>query len=259
MGNPSMSAKRAAVLASAAVLALGAFMAPLPAAINPAPGAEGTSGAPGDESCLASRINSARRAAGVAPLAIHSGLISVGRRHSAEMVAAGYWYHSANLGSQLRPLGAVKWGENVGWATDCSYMDNFFMNSTVHRNNRLNPVFTHVGAGVVAAGDGKIWVTELFMRSGSAAPFQNPPPTLKGEASSPSPAASEPITPAPASSPKASRLKPAVKLPVVKAPQPKGKLAAYEQILQTEPGLTDSEFEFDLEEPAEDAVVFSLD
>ncbi|MGH2772385.1 MAG: CAP domain-containing protein, partial [Actinomycetota bacterium] len=191
--------RRGVLLAAGALAALALFAG----GVKAEPGPDGASGAPGDEACLASRINSFRQSHGVGPLSTMSGLVSIGRSHSAEMAAAGRWYHSSDLGSKVRPLGAVKWGENVGWATDCSYMHNFFVNSTVHRNNMLNPVFTHQGVGVVAS-DGKIWVTEIFIRSASA--------TAPAPAASSSPAP-QPLPPSPSARPQTPAGTPAAPAP----------------------------------------------
>ena len=219
-------------------------------------GTDGAAGAPGDEACLASRINSFRQSSGLSPLSTMPGLISIGRRHSAEMAAAGRWYHSSDLGSKVRPLGAVKWGENVGWATDCSYMHNFFVNSTVHRNNMLNPVFTHQGVGVVPASDGKIWVTEIFIRSGST-PAQAQPahssPAPQGPSPEPS-ASPRAAASTPAASPPAAR--PAVKVApkTAAAASPKrrqARIRAYQDILESEPGLVElagPDVSYDLQE-----------
>ncbi|MGI8426553.1 MAG: CAP domain-containing protein [Actinomycetota bacterium] len=144
--------KSISLLAVAAMLALGLQF--------------GAMGA-GEEGCLVSKINAERQGQGLGPLAVNSDLVAIARRHSAEMSVAGRWYHNENLRNEL-PSGWKYQGENVGWATDCSYMHNFFINSPPHRKNILGAAFNYIGVGVVADSSGKLWVTEVFMQGSPA-------------------------------------------------------------------------------------------
>lgn len=146
----------------------------------------GPAAAASEEGCLTANINGERRAQGARTLASHPGLVSIARRHSARMAEDQRYYHNTNLRNEL-PSGWSSEGENVGWATDCAHMHNFFMNSPSHRKNILNPVFNQVGVGVVVDSAGKLWVTEVFLESSGQGFSSDSDPSLKVPQQDPAP------------------------------------------------------------------------
>jgi uncharacterized protein YkwD len=77
--------------------------------------------------------------------------------HAEKMAAATDLWHST-----LRiPSGYSTMGENVGYGSSISRVEDSFMASSVHRANILNRKFTEVGIG--AAWNGKrVYVVQLF-------------------------------------------------------------------------------------------------
>lgn len=129
-----------------------------------------------EEACLTASINAARQEQGSRRLSTDSRLVAIARRHSARMAGDQRFYHNSNLRNEL-PQGWRSEGENVGWATDCGYMHNFFMNSPAHRKNILGASFNQIGVGVVKDSAGKLWVTEVFMESSGPAGLSSEPDT----------------------------------------------------------------------------------
>lgn len=131
-----------------------------------------------DASCMASAINDARAAAGLAPLALNGNLASIASAHSQDMAAAGSLSHNPDLRSQA-PSDWVSLGENVGDGPSCSSVAVAFMGDADHRQNILDASFSQVGVGAVTDASGTIWFTEDFMGTGgSAAPAPVPPPSV---------------------------------------------------------------------------------
>src|SRR5437660_10893508 len=140
--------------AMGAVVAQGMMMSPASATAS-------------EESCFVSAINSARGAAGVAPLAVNGDLLGIARPWSQTMASAGHIFHNTNLAT-VAPSNWMNLGENVGMGPTCDSIAQAFMNSPEHKRNILDPAFSTVGVGVVDAADGTIWVTEDFMGTGAA-------------------------------------------------------------------------------------------
>ena len=134
----------------------------------------------GIEAEFVSLTNNARGSAG--RLSVHSELVSVARRWSAKMAADNRLAHNPNLSREVT-ADWEKLGENVGTGDSAAQIHDAFMNSPAHRANIVDPAFTYVGIGVARGGDGRIWVTEVFMRlrggGGGSAPTTTatPPPT----------------------------------------------------------------------------------
>jgi uncharacterized protein YkwD len=53
-------------------------------------------------------------------------------------------------------------GENVGSGPSVEAIQAAFMNSPGHRANILNPEFNWAGAGVAVAGNGTVYVVQVF-------------------------------------------------------------------------------------------------
>jgi len=105
-------------------------------------------------------VNSYRAANGLAPLHRDSSLDNRAQYWSKHMADNNKLSHS-NLSSLLPPWSAA--GENVGRGGSVSSLMNALIGSPGHRANLLGD-FTHVGIGVWRAGDGTVWVTQVFTR-----------------------------------------------------------------------------------------------
>ena len=114
-----------------------------------------------------SAINSARAQHGLKPLSMSSNLVSVASRWSQHMASGGCSgsasiCHNPNLTSQVS--GWQKIGENVGVGGSGSAIQSAFMNSSHHRANILDPAYTRVGIGTVKGADGRLYMTQDFMK-----------------------------------------------------------------------------------------------
>lgn len=125
-----------------------------------------------DESQFVSSHNSIRSGNGLGSLSVASDLVSVARRHSARMAAAGSIWHNPNLGREVTGWQVV--GENVGMGPSVPDLMDAFMNSPGHRANILDRVYRQIGVGVTVA-DGTIYVTVVFRQpSGSTGTVSRP-------------------------------------------------------------------------------------
>lgn len=121
----------------------------------------------GAESSFLSAINSARANAGLAPLQMDGSLRAHARAHTADMIAAGDYFHSTN--GELQSAAGSGWtklGENVGRGGSVSSLHNAFMNSSSHRANILGD-YNYVGIGADWSDTGVLYVTVVFMKKGS--------------------------------------------------------------------------------------------
>ena len=143
------------------------------------------------ESQFVSLTNSARASSGAGRLSVDGELTSIARRWSAKMAADNRLAHNPNLSREVTQDWA-KLGENVGVGDNPDQIHQAFMNSPAHRANILDGAFTRVGIGVVRGGDGRIWVTEVFMRLRSDDSGGAPPPTT----AAPRPVTTRPPAPA---------------------------------------------------------------
>ena len=120
------------------------------------------------------RINAERATAGVGALSACGTLRAAAVAHSADQAAHSSMSHTGSDGSTMvqraERAGYTGWmslGENVayGYGTVDAVM-TAWMNSPGHRANLLNGSFTHVGLGQAAAGNGTLYWTQDFGRSG---------------------------------------------------------------------------------------------
>jgi uncharacterized protein YkwD len=123
---------------------------------RPALAADSTS-----ESAMRQRINAARSVRNRVRLKMNSRMVSVARRHSAEMAGAGQIFHNDSLPGDLTGVSWEIAGENVGVGGSVPELHQAFMNSPPHRANVLKRAYDRVGVGVVSSGD-RIWVTVVF-------------------------------------------------------------------------------------------------
>lgn len=117
-----------------------------------------------DESYFVSHINAERTNRGLRSLTVAQDLVDVARYWSGQMASAGAISHDPNLSNEVGNWTML--GDNVGRGPTAGDIHHAFMDSPAHRDNILDSRFTHVGVGVVDAGD-KIYVTEVFVRRGS--------------------------------------------------------------------------------------------
>ena len=192
------------------------------------------------ESCFVSKINAARGGRGA--LAVNGDLVAVARRHSAKMAASGTIYHNGSLSSQA-PDGWQSLGENVGMGPSCDVIHDAFMNSSSHRANIMDPDFNFVGVGVVIAGDGTMYVTEVFMQKEASQPAQGEPAPTNPTAAAPrratAPRATTPRATAPRGAPQAPP--PAEAPPPPPPPPPPGSKVTGQTRSYMEGGLIESE------------------
>lgn len=163
------------------VLLLGALALPAGAASGPA----GT---------LLARLNDARTARGLAPLAPVGDLESVATTHSRRMAASGDLHHNPSLGSQVRNWRVV--AENVGRGPDADQLHRMFMESSTHVANILDERVTQVGVGVVDV-DGQLWVTQVFRE-----PLSTSRPSRSSTAPPPEPSPARPAVSTPVPDPR---------------------------------------------------------
>lgn len=104
--------------------------------------------------------NIERAAVGAPPVEVHPLLIEAGKIHAYDQIskqcASGLLRHVGTDGSRAGDriarsgLWNTGWGENLGCGyTDPAHLMTGWMNSTSHRTNMLNPIWTHIGVFVL--------------------------------------------------------------------------------------------------------------
>ncbi len=117
--------------------------------------------------------NTARRTAGLPPLARSAALMSAAQLQADQMVKAGRMEHE--LPGQPYPtlksrLAAVRYdvraaGENIAEGQrSATEAVTTWMNSPPHRANMLSRDYTELGAGVAAARNGRRYFVQVFGR-----------------------------------------------------------------------------------------------
>ena len=113
-------------------------------------------------------VNQERANAGLAALALDPALTEVARRHSADMLARGYFAHTSPDGrdpaGRLAAAGITYRiaGENLALAPTLQLAHTGLMNSPEHRENILRPDFGRVGIGILDGGVHGLMVTQVF-------------------------------------------------------------------------------------------------
>jgi uncharacterized protein YkwD len=108
-------------------------------------------------------INDSRTMNGRALVQFHVDLWYKGQGWSDRLMQDQYLHHS-NLSDGLGHLPWRKLGENIAVAGSISGAHAAFMKSTGHRNNILDPEYTHAAVGVSRDSAGRYWVVQEFMR-----------------------------------------------------------------------------------------------
>lgn len=138
-----------------------------------------------EERDLIADINRAREAHGLSDLTLDPILSGAARSHSREMCGLAYFDHHSPTAGQTTPMDryfialrargegtpqSALVGENIFYAsvTDATYNVDYahvaLMRSPGHRANILEPRFTKIGVGLYRDGQGRFWVTEMFLR-----------------------------------------------------------------------------------------------
>ena len=112
------------------------------------------------EAAMLAKINNARAAHGLRPLALSGDLSTIARSHSRRMASSTALFHTANF-SSICCWSAI--AENVGTGDSVRTVHRAFLRSSAHRSNILDSRMRQVGVGIVAVG-GQVWVTEIFRR-----------------------------------------------------------------------------------------------
>jgi uncharacterized protein YkwD len=176
------------VIARTSLLAFGALLAAGLLTFNDPSAATGWNQGSA-EATLWQLMNGARVNNGRAPVQQHATLVSLAQWRSRDMLQRDYFDHTI-LGTgclvycyyDSNGLAWVWGGENIGWNSglDDSYspvrVHEAFMESPTHRDNVLNPVFTHGGVGAYGTDNAMFqgyvqntrMYTELFLQAPSS-------------------------------------------------------------------------------------------
>jgi uncharacterized protein YkwD len=145
-----------------------------PSSMAAAPGGKGNS--PGrvnhawpsdaarEEAAFVADINALRASRGLPTLQVRANLVGKARGWAGTMAGAQKIWHSrlsAGVGARWQKL-----GENVGRGPSERLLQAAFIASPTHFANLVDPAFTNIGVGVVAAG-GTLFVSQVFMRPAS--------------------------------------------------------------------------------------------
>lgn len=106
-------------------------------------------------------VNDVRADRSRAALELDAKLSRYALKHSNDMAAAGYLFHTEDLAARLKGRRWSMGGENVGVGSSLTEVFAAFMGSKPHRKNILRGGFDHAAIGVVKS-DGKFWVTIIF-------------------------------------------------------------------------------------------------
>lgn len=135
---------------------------------EPEPAPEPVEPAPAVEDGVFALANEARAEAGLPPFERMAGLDDVARAWSTTLAAEGRdLAHNPDFSRQI-PDGWSAAGENVGWMTGggadevAARMHEEWMASPGHRENLLNPAFTHLGVGAVFSPEHGWYLTQNF-------------------------------------------------------------------------------------------------
>jgi uncharacterized YkwD family protein len=114
-------------------------------------------------------VNSARAQNNLPALTIDMQLCNVARIKSQDMIDNNYFSHySPKYGSPMDMLKAfginfVQDGENIAGNQNVTSAENALMNSPEHRQNILNPNYTHIGVGIRQGGPYGSMFTQEFI------------------------------------------------------------------------------------------------
>lgn len=113
-------------------------------------------------------VNAERVQNGTKPLVWDESLAQVGRGHSKDMFARGYFSHYSpegkDVGDRLDTAGIAYSiaGENLAFAPSVTRAHEGLINSPGHKRNILDPAFTKVGIGTIDGGVYGKMFTQVF-------------------------------------------------------------------------------------------------
>lgn len=118
---------------------------------------------------MLARVNAERAKHGRAPLSLCATLTAAAQGHSADMARHNFMGHNGSNGStfdsriRAAGYGGNAWGENVAYGyTDVNMVVDAWMTSAGHRQNILNPLFTHMGVARAQSSAGLLYWTQDF-------------------------------------------------------------------------------------------------
>jgi hypothetical protein len=158
------------------VLAVAVCLCPADAGGGQASGSQGQMTLPSTaemERDLQAALNAERTARGLQPLRLASDLVTLARRHSADLAGRNVVSHESAEGTSYQQrltdagVASVVNGENVGRSGTflTPLIHQTFMDSPAHRQNILNPAFDSVGVGVALGDHGTYFVTVDFIKA----------------------------------------------------------------------------------------------
>lgn len=117
-------------------------------------------------------VNAERAKNRLPPLVWDPALCRVARLHSEKMARLNFFEHKGPDGDVRDRVseGGVRWrsvGENIalnqGYNDPVGLAVDQWMHSSGHRGNILRETFTHSGIGIARAGDGRVYLTQVFI------------------------------------------------------------------------------------------------
>jgi uncharacterized protein YkwD len=121
-----------------------------------------------DAGMILTDINAARRADGIAPLALDQKLCSLALSHARDMLLRRYVSHTTPDGvspfDRMRSVGYEfsYAGENIALNADRASAEQALMASEPHRRNILDPHYARVGIAAVATDGRELMVVQEF-------------------------------------------------------------------------------------------------
>ena len=129
-----------------------------------------------DENSIHDLVNNERRRRGLSELSWDGKLANLAREYSREMARESFFSHFDRDGNSVveraRQSNIKRWnkiGENLFF---CEGYDNFdalavrgWLDSPEHRRNMLDPQFNATGIGVARTRDGRIYITQIFIKN----------------------------------------------------------------------------------------------
>lgn len=119
---------------------------------------------------MLSLVNIEREKIGLKPVQEDILLRNIARVHGRDMLIRGYFSHDSPTGETLSDrlknaqVVYTAAAENIAMAPTVELAHSGLMNSPKHKANILDPSFTHVGIGVIDAGQYGLMVTQDFTR-----------------------------------------------------------------------------------------------
>jgi uncharacterized protein YkwD len=127
-----------------------------------------------DESEIFALVNGERRRKRLDNLNWSDDLARVARKYSQQMAKGNFFSHFDKAGNGVEEradAAKIKWkkiGENLFFCQGIDDFDAFavkgWMKSPAHRENILDDEWTKTGIGVAQTRDGKIYVTQVFLK-----------------------------------------------------------------------------------------------